>query len=246
MLHEEPQLAVLPSDLESLDMLNQHELSFPLPTSGNGNNENLALVPVDSESKFVSEELGNLSHLEKKVLPLENPREMMARWKLGNLDLKTVVKDALLSGRLPLAVLQLHLHQSEDFIVDKGPHDTFTEVRDIGRAVAYDLFMKVLYSTFYLDVTHLKENNMTDNVIIQGETEIAVATLQRLGENIEYCLKQLLFGTVRRSLRAQIAEEMKRHGYLGPYELKILKDISLIEVRGICLFCFVLWSMFST
>lgn len=204
MLHEEPQLAVLPSDLESSDMLNQHELSFPLPTSGDGNNENLALVPVDPESKLVSEELGNLSHSEKNVLPLENPREMMARWKLGNLDLKTVVKDALLSGRLPLAVLQLHLHQSEDFIVDKGPHDTFTEVRDIGRAVAYDLFMK-------------------------GETELAVATLQRLGENIEYCLKQLLFGTVRRSLRAQIAEEMKRYGYLGPYELKILKDISLIE-----------------
>jgi spatacsin len=79
---------------------------------------------------------------------------------------------------------------------------------------------------------------MTHNAIIQGEAELAVATLQRLGENIEYCLKQLLFGTVRRSLRAQIAEEMKRYGYLGPYELKILKDISLIEVRGICLSCF--------
>ncbi|PNX96833.1 hypothetical protein L195_g020047, partial [Trifolium pratense] len=204
MLHEETQLAVLPSNLESLDMLNQHDISFPLQASGSGNDENLALVPVDSESKLVSEELGNISHSEKKVLPLENPREMMARWKVGNLDLKTVVKDALLSGRLPLAVLQLHLHQSEDFIVDKEPHDTFTEVRDIGRAVAYDLFMK-------------------------GEAELAVATLQRLGENIEYCLKQLLFGTVRRSLRAQIAEEMKRYGYLGPYELKILKDISLIE-----------------
>ncbi|XP_004504003.1 uncharacterized protein [Cicer arietinum] len=204
ILHEEPKLAVLPSDLESLDMLNQHELSFPLPASGGGNNENLALVPVGSESNLISEEFGNLSHLEKKVLPLENPREMMARWKVGNPDLKTVVKDALLSGRLPLAVLQLHLHQSEDLIADKGPHDTFTEVRDIGRAVAYDLFLK-------------------------GETELAVATLQRLGENIEYCLKQLLFGTVRRSLRAQIAEEMKRYGYLGPYELKILEDMSLIE-----------------
>jgi spatacsin len=154
MVHEEPQLAVLPSNLESLDMLNQRDISFPLPASGGGNDENLALVPVDSESKLVSEELGNLSHSEKKVLPLENPREMMARWKVGNLDLKTVVKDALLSGRLPLAVLQLHLHQSEDFNVDKEPHDTFTEVRDIGRAVAYDLFMKVMYSTFYL-VSHI-------------------------------------------------------------------------------------------
>ncbi|RDY05619.1 hypothetical protein CR513_10515, partial [Mucuna pruriens] len=209
MFQEESQVSSLPSDLESLDVLNQRELSFPLP--GSNNNENLALVPVDSESQLVSDEFGNISHLTplggvlgKKVLPVENPREMMARWKVDNLDLKTVVKDALLSGRLPLAVLQLHLHQLNDFVADKEPHDTFTEVRDIGRAVAYELFLK-------------------------GETELAVATLQRLGENIESCLKQLLFGTVRRSLRTQIAEEMKRYGYLGPYEWKILDDMSLIE-----------------
>ncbi|TKY60367.1 Spatacsin protein [Spatholobus suberectus] len=207
MLQEETQFSILPSDLESLD--DQHELSFPLP--GRNNNENLALVPVDSESHLVSDEFGSISHLTplggilgKKILPVENPREMMARWKVDNLDLKTVVKDALLSGRLPLAVLQLHLHQMNDFIADKEPHDTFTEVRDIGRAVAYELFLK-------------------------GETELAVATLQRLGENIESCLKQLLFGTVRRSLRFQIAEEMKRYGYLGPYEWKIMDDMLLIE-----------------
>lgn len=82
-------------------------------------------------------------------------------------------------------------------------------------------------------------NNMTYNAIIQGETELAVATLQRLGENIESCLKQLLLGTVRRSLRAQVAEEMKRCGYLGPYEWKILEDMSLIEVCGIYLYYFV-------
>lgn len=67
-------------------------------------------------------------------------------------------------------------------------------------------------------------------MIIQGEIELAVATLRRLGENIESCLKQLLFGTVSRSLRAQVAEEMKRYGYLGPYEWKILEEMSLIEV----------------
>ncbi|XP_027367445.1 uncharacterized protein LOC113873502 isoform X2 [Abrus precatorius] len=211
LMQEESQLSILPSDLESLDVSNQRELSFPLPASASNNNENLVLVPVDSESHLVSDEFGNVSHLTslggvlgKKVFPVENPREMMARWKVDNLDLKTVVKDALLSGRLPLAVLQLHLHQSKDFVTDKEPHDTFTEVRDIGRAVAYDLFLK-------------------------GEIELAVATLQRLGENIESCLKQLLFGTVRRSLRAQIAEEMKRYGYLGPYEWKILDDMYLIE-----------------
>ncbi|KAL2342976.1 hypothetical protein Fmac_004261 [Flemingia macrophylla] len=209
VLQEESQFPILPSDLESLDVLNQHELSFPLP--GSDNNENLVLVPVDSKPDLVSDEFGNISHLTslggilgKKVLPLENPREMMARWKVGNLDLKTVVKDALLSGRLPLAVLQLHLHQLNHFVADKETPNTFTEVRDIGRAVAYELFLK-------------------------GETELAVATLQRLGENIESCLKQLLFGTVRRSLRTQIAGEMKGYGYLGPYELKMLDDLSVIE-----------------
>lgn len=79
---------------------------------------------------------------------------------------------------------------------------------------------------------------MTHNAITQGETELAVATLKRLGENIESCLKQLLFGTVRRTLRAQIAKEMKRYDYLGPYEWKILEDMSLIEVcETFVLFC---------
>lgn len=61
MLQEESQLSILPSDLESLDVLNQHELSFPRP--GSNNNENLALVPVDSESHLVSDEFGYISHL---------------------------------------------------------------------------------------------------------------------------------------------------------------------------------------
>jgi spatacsin len=79
----------------------------------------------------------------KNVFPSENPKEMIARWKMDNLDVKTVVKDALLSGRLPLAVLQLHLHRSRDSETNKEPPDTFSEVRDIGRAIAYDLFLKV-------------------------------------------------------------------------------------------------------
>lgn len=57
-----------------------------------------------------------------------------------------------------------------------------------------------------------------------------MATLQRLGEDIEICLKQLVFGTVRRSLRMQIAEEMRRYGYLGPIESKMLESVSLLEV----------------
>lgn len=64
-----------------------------------------------------------------------------------------------------------------------------------------------------------------------------MATLQRLGEDVETSLKQLLFGTVRRSLRMQITEEMSRYGYLGPYEWKILDRISLIEVCKLVLTC---------
>ena len=66
---------------------------------------------------------------------------------------------------------------------------------------------------------------------VQGETKLAIATLQRLGEEVENCLKQLLFGTVRRSLRVQVSEEMRRYSYLGTYEWKILEKISLIEVH---------------
>lgn len=57
-----------------------------------------------------------------------------------------------------------------------------------------------------------------------------MATLQKLGEDVETALRQLVFGSVRRSLRVQIAEEMKRYGYLGLHELKILEILSLIEV----------------
>lgn len=57
-----------------------------------------------------------------------------------------------------------------------------------------------------------------------------MATLQKLGEDIELVLRQLLYGTVRRSLRAQIADEMKSNGYLGTHELHMLEKISLVEV----------------
>ncbi|XAR73263.1 hypothetical protein NMG60_11007174 [Bertholletia excelsa] len=172
--------------------------------------DKLALMPMDSlNSKTYSDSAtaiifseGNSSG--RKNFPLENPKDMIARWKIDNLDLKTIVKDALLSGRLPLAVLQLHLHNTRDMVINKEPYDTFAEVRDVGRAIAYDLFL-------------------------EGEIELAVATLHKLGEDIETSLKQLAFGTVRRTLRMQIAEEMKKYGYLGSFEWKILESISHIE-----------------
>ncbi|KAF3440484.1 hypothetical protein FNV43_RR18768 [Rhamnella rubrinervis] len=211
LLQDEPELSIASADTLSLEKSEHHEVSFPVSAVGSSYAGNLDLTPVDPKASFDPEVLSEVSAfvpqgglLEKKILPLENPKEMFARWKIDNLDLKTVVHDALLSGRLPLAVLQLHLHRSRDLVSDKEPHDTFMEVRDIGRAIAYDLFLK-------------------------GEIGLAVATLQRLGEDVENSLKQLLFGTVRRSLRAQLTEEMKRYGYLVPYELKILDKIALIE-----------------
>ncbi|KAK1299138.1 hypothetical protein QJS10_CPB14g01237 [Acorus calamus] len=140
----------------------------------------------------------------KKLILSENPRDMIARWEIDKPDLQTVVKDALHSGRLPLAVLQLHRQQLRDMVTEREPSDTFSEIRDVGRTIAYDLFLK-------------------------GEVRLAIETLQRLGEDIETSLRQLAFGTVSRSLRANITEEMKRFGYLQPHERKTLERISLIE-----------------
>ncbi|KAK8673759.1 hypothetical protein V6N13_112074 [Hibiscus sabdariffa] len=220
----EPLIIVDPSSLQdgfqfstpsvdSLETYNEYELQIPALAFPPNNNEKLALVPNNSVSTEAFTGLEDPSEATAliprgmglgKILPAENPKEMIARWKIDKLDLKTVVKDALLSGRLPLAVLQLHLHRSSEFTSDEEPHDSFNEVSDIGRDIAYDLFLK-------------------------GEIELAIATLQRLGEDVDVCLKQLLFGTVRKTLRLQIAEEMKRYGYLGSIEWKILERISLIE-----------------
>ncbi|KAI5588074.1 hypothetical protein BDE02_05G071700 [Populus trichocarpa] len=210
---DESQLSVLSADAALSETPNQEELLASVSSVGS-NNEKLVLMYQDSldfrthldieDSNGVSVLVPQGGNMGKKVFPFENPKEMIARWKLDNLDLNTVVKDALLSGRLPLAVLQLHLHRSKDSETSKEMPDTFSEVRDIGRAIAYDLFLK-------------------------GETEPAVATLQRLGEDVATCLKQLFFGTVRRSLRLQVAEDMRRYGYLGAYEWETFEKILLIE-----------------
>ncbi|CAM8951081.1 unnamed protein product [Rhodiola kirilowii] len=189
----------------------QNEVEVSLQDIGNDLEKN-ALMPSESFLRNNSD-LYTLSEVAvgpqgnvalKKNLTIENPKDMMARWEVHNLDIKTIVKDALLAGRLPLAVLQLQIQRSKDGQGEKEPYDTFTEVRNVGRSIAYDLFLK-------------------------GEAGIAVGILQRLGEDIESSLKQLVFGTVRKSLRVQIVEEMRRHGYLGPYELKMLEKMSLIE-----------------
>lgn len=146
----ESRMSIVSAKAVSLDNSNENELSISLSTLGSNDTEKLALVPVSSQSELDLQYSGEASvHMSqgalsrKKTLPLENPKDMIARWKLDNLDLKTVVSDALLSGRLPLAVLQLHLQRSTELATEEEHHDTFTEVRDIGRAIAYDLFLKV-------------------------------------------------------------------------------------------------------
>ena len=147
---DESKLAIFSSNTLFLETVNQSDNSFPVSAVGSNYAENLALAHMDVKAQVDSGNLHEVSAiisreglLQNKILSLENPKEMIARWKIDNLDLKTVVNDALLSGRLPLAVLQLHLYHSRELIPEKEPHDTFNEVRDIGRAIAYDLFLKV-------------------------------------------------------------------------------------------------------
>ncbi|XP_074295549.1 uncharacterized protein LOC141623336 [Silene latifolia] len=206
------QLSIGRTDGILMDNQDQYESTTLEADMGFRDPENLALVPVNSRGSDNVDHSGIQDEtsvvvagsIPRRKLPLENPNDMFARWEMNNLDLKTVVKDALMSGRLPLAVLQLHLHQLKDLVNDRKQSDTFAEVREIGRTIAYELLLK-------------------------GDTALAVTTLQKLGEDIETCLKQLLYGTVSRSLRNQIGEEVKKYGFLKSYELALLDRISLIE-----------------
>lgn len=164
LLLDEPQL--VSTDIIPLGSTSQYELSFPSNDLNSNVVDGLAIMPMVSGSQFNSEDLDEDSAvvpqgvLEKKVVPLENPNQMIARWKSDKLPLKNVVKDALLSGRLPLAVLQLHINHLRELIEENEPHDTFSEIRDIGRAIAYDLFLKVVSATFLLFVYPYFLNSM--------------------------------------------------------------------------------------
>ncbi|KAL8047280.1 hypothetical protein ABFX02_08G230100 [Erythranthe guttata] len=209
---DESKVPIVSEDGSSLHTSDRHLTALPAPGTGSSDSEYLALVPVDSSGAKITDSHNfdgavldsEGSTLGKMTFKIENPKDMIARWEMDNMDIKTVVKDALLSGRLPLAVLRLHLHHLNNVVPGKETHDTFNDVRTAGRAIAYDLFLK-------------------------GEIGLAITTLQKLGEDVETTLKHLVFGTVRRSLRVQVAEEMKRRAYLGPHELKMLEMISLIE-----------------
>lgn len=150
---DESGLSVVPANSMSLIASNHRDVSLPVAVMGNNESLTLTLDSLDSGVLMNFDDTKDTNSIVPRVvegeiprrnlLPLENPNEMVRRWKMDNLDLKTVVRDALFSGRLPLAVLQLHLHQSIDLIGENEHHDTFNEVREVGRAIAYDLFLKV-------------------------------------------------------------------------------------------------------
>lgn len=145
----------LSKDESELSILPTNELPFTesgLESSGVKKLASMSTDPLETRTHIASEQTSGSTGFEsdivvsdRKVLPSENTKDMIARWEMDNLDRRNVVEDALLSGRLPLAVLKLHLHRLQNMIGDKEPHDTFSEVRDIGRAIAYDLFLKVFY-----------------------------------------------------------------------------------------------------
>lgn len=153
---DESGLSIVPVDLNSHRNFDDHENSLSVLSQRIGNDKILALAPVEFHmSASNGENVGGSTAIvplgaerlipRRNIIPVETPTEMMTRWKTENLDLKTVVKDALFSGRLPLAVLQLHLHRLGDLVGEKERNDYFIEVRDIGRAIAYDLLLKVLW-----------------------------------------------------------------------------------------------------
>eukprot|EP01018_Ginkgo_biloba_P020370 Gb_30364 [translate_table: standard] len=177
--------------------------------------DHLALSPLDNLASPASYlDSGSIQELSirrsseegrsRRILPLENPKDMVRRWEVEQLDLTSVVKDALRSGRLPLAVLQLHRLHAKDSIKQTEFLDAFKEVQDVGKTIVYDLFCK-------------------------GKTDLAIAALCRLGEDTEVSLRELAFGTVRRHLRTQVTEELKRYGHLGSRDLLILERVSLLE-----------------
>lgn len=187
--------------------LDTHDRQELVPVCVPDSNSMLALTPVGSSlsaSTFHDIDTNKRTTQVGSQNFQGNIKEMINRWEMNNFDLKTVVREALQSGRLPLAVLQLQLLRQRELVSNDYSEDAFSEVHEIGRSIVYDLLMK-------------------------GETGLAVATLERLGNDVESDLRQLMQGTVRRSLRLQIADEMKKRGYITPDDWKMLETITLIE-----------------
>lgn len=150
-LEDDSKLPVLSADTSLSDTGGHHEPLLPSEMDLR-NDEDQALVPLKTltgQAASIISERSAISAVGNKSFSVENPGDMITRWELDNLDLKTIVKDALISGRLPLAVLKLHLLRSRDLAPEEESRDTFNEIRDVGRAIAYDLFLKVFFFFFF-------------------------------------------------------------------------------------------------
>lgn len=146
-LEDDSKLPVLSADASLPDTGGHHNPVLPSEMDLR-NEEDQALVPLKTLNNQAASIIYERSAIGNKSFSVENPKDMIARWELDNLDLKTIVKDALISGRLPLAVLKLHLRRSRDLAPEEESRDTFNEIRDVGRAIAYDLFLKVFFFSF--------------------------------------------------------------------------------------------------
>lgn len=122
--------------------LDAHDRQESAPDS----NSLLALTPVESSlsaSNFHDIDTNKGSAQVGRQIIQGNIKEMINRWETNNFDLKTVVREALQSGRLPLAVLQLQLLRQRELGSNVDSEDAFSEVHEIGRSIVYDLLMKV-------------------------------------------------------------------------------------------------------
>jgi len=133
----------VPSGPGGLDVHDRQESAHGLVPDSNSL---LALTPVESSlsaSNFLDIDTNKGTAQVGRQIIQGNIKEMINRWEMNNFDLKTVVKEALQSGRLPLAVLQLQLLRQRELVSNEDPEDAFSEVHEIGRSIVYDLLMKV-------------------------------------------------------------------------------------------------------
>jgi len=97
---------------------------------------------------------------------VESADEMFARWENTSMDAESVVRDALIAGRIPAAVVQLHRMHSRA-VINCSPVsqprivDVFKEVQEISKGIVYELLCKVslnqkLHSCEFIDVLFFK------------------------------------------------------------------------------------------
>lgn len=140
-------LPVVVVDGVSSGGLDAHDMQEPAHVLVPDSNSMLAITPVESSlsaSTFHDIDTNKGTSQVGRQIIQGNIKEMINRWEMNNFDLRTVVREALQSGRLPLAVLQLQLLRQRELVSNDDSGDAFSEVHEIGRSIVYDLLMKVI------------------------------------------------------------------------------------------------------